>query len=123
MDEIDIREHIESSHRRGHLKSATCTHVERNPVCGDQVELQLVIVAGSVSQACFEAKGCMISPAAASILCEHIEGRSLIALRDFQAPQILALLRIPLAPKRQQCALLPFKALKTIVYSADPGEL
>lgn len=65
----------------------------------------------------FEGGGCVISQAAASLLCEHVEGRMLGDLAGFTAVDMLDLIDIPLVPKRQRCGLLAFRALKTIVYS------
>jgi nitrogen fixation NifU-like protein len=118
IDEIDLITHLESPHHRGRLVDPTCTHLERNPVCGDWVCLELRLDGGGrIEAAYFEGGGCIISQAAASLLCEHIEGRTLPELASFQAKDMLALIDIPLTPRRQQCGLLAFRALKAIVYS------
>jgi len=65
----------------------------------------------------------MVTQAAASILCQYIEGKTVVEIQDFQAETMLSLLRVPLTANRQRCALLGFKALKTIVYSLDGGPL
>jgi len=57
--------------------------------------------------------------ASASMLCRHIEGKSLQRLNKFAAPSMLKLIGVPLTPNRQQCGLLAFKALKTLAYSSD----
>lgn len=94
-------------------------HSERNPICGDQLTLELQIVDGKVQQAFFNGKGCAISQAAASMLCEHVEGRPVAELRDMPAKQMLDILKVPLTPSRQKCGLLGFKVLKTMLYSLD----
>jgi nitrogen fixation NifU-like protein len=72
-----------------------------------------------VKEAYFDGKGCAISQAAASIMCQEIEGKSIDSLKDFQAPQMLDLLKVPLTASRQKCGLLSFKVLKTMLYSLD----
>lgn len=114
-----ILEHYECPYHRGELPQATCRHAERNPICGDVVELQLQIDDGRVRQAYFTGKGCTISQAAASILCEHIEGKSVEELKQLQAQKVLELLKVPLSPSRQKCGLLPFKVLKTMLYEQE----
>ena len=89
---------------------------DRNPICGDQVTLQLRFADDKVADCYFEGKGCAISQAAASILCEAVEGKSLAELRQLQAKDMLALLKVPLSPARQKCGLLAFKILKTLLY-------
>ncbi|MBI3864209.1 MAG: iron-sulfur cluster assembly scaffold protein, partial [Planctomycetia bacterium] len=63
--------------------------------------------------------GCAISQAAASILTHEVEGKTLDELKDFQAPQMLDLLRVRLTASRQKCGLLCFKILKTMIYTLD----
>ena len=72
-----------------------------------------------VREAFFDGKGCAISQAAASILCESIEGKSLAELREFQAKDMLDLLKVRLTASRQKCGLLGFKVLKTMLYSLE----
>jgi nitrogen fixation NifU-like protein len=115
-----ILDHFESPYHKGHLPCPTCTHSDRNPICGDQVTLELSIDDQQrVREAFFDGKGCAISQAAASILCESIEGKSLAELRDFQAKDMLDLLKVRLTASRQKCGLLGFKVLKTMLYSLE----
>ena len=111
--------HYESPYHRGHLAKPTCVYAARNPVCGDQVQLELLIEDAHIAQAYFDAKGCTISQASASILCQAIEGKPWEQVAQMPAQQMLDLLRIRLTATRQQCGLLAFKALKTMVYSFD----
>jgi len=113
-----IMDHYESPYHKGHLENCTCSHTDRNPICGDQVTLEIrVNDEGRVTDAYFHGKGCAISQAAASILCESIEGKTLDELSQFQATDMLKLIRVPLTASRQKCGLLSFKVLKTMLYS------
>ena len=113
-----ILDHFESPYHRGHLEKPTIAHQDENPLCGDQVQLELLVDENNrVKEAWFDGHGCAISQAAASILTHEIEGKSLAELKDFQAPQMLDLLRVRLTASRQKCGLLCFKILKTMVYT------
>ena len=115
-----ILDHYECPYHKGHIECPTCTHSEKNPLCGDQIRLELKVDdQGKVAEAFFNGKGCAISQAAASILCKHVEGKSLDELRGFQAPDMLRLLKVPLTATRQRCGLLGFKVLKTLMYSLE----
>jgi len=114
-----ILDHYESPYHKGHLPNPTCAHSDRNPICGDQLCLELRIEDGRIRDAYFDGKGCAISQAAASILCEHIEGKTLDELRALQAKDMLALLKVPLTPSRQKCGLLGFRILKTLLYTLE----
>jgi nitrogen fixation protein NifU and related proteins len=117
-----ILDHFESPYHKGDCQGCTCQHADRNPICGDQIQLQLKIQNDCVQDAYFNGQGCAISQAAASILCEHIEGKSLDDLQAFQASDMLKLLQVPLTASRQKCGLLAFKVLKTMLYSARPAD-
>lgn len=114
-----LLDHIDASSHRGRLTNPTVSHIERNRLCGDEVRLELRLEGKRVQQARFEGRGCLVSQAAASMLCGFVEGRTVGELAALQAPDLLELLGVPLTPHRQQCALLAFRALKTLVYSLD----
>jgi nitrogen fixation NifU-like protein len=122
LDELyddHILDHYESPYHKGKLAGACCTHSDRNPICGDQVTLQLRLDGDKVAECYFDGKGCAISQAAASILCEAVEGKSLEELRHLQAKDMLGMLKVPLTASRQKCGLLAFKVLKTLLYQQD----
>jgi nitrogen fixation NifU-like protein len=119
LDELyddHILDHYESPYHKGQLPAASCSHSDRNPICGDQVTLQLRLDGDQVAECYFDGKGCAISQAAASILCEAVEGKTLDELRQLQAKDMLSLLKVPLTASRQKCGLLAFKVLKTLLY-------
>src|SRR6516165_7871730 len=115
-----ILDHYESPYQRGHIANPTIAHEDENPLCGDQVRLVIVVDKNDrVKEAWFDGHGCAISQAAASILTREIEGKTLDELKEFQAPQMLDLLRVRLTASRQKCGLLCFKILKTMIYTLD----
>ena len=118
-----ILDHYESPYHRGHLEHPTIVHRDENPLCGDTVTLELLVDENRrVKEAWFDGHGCAISQAAASILTQEIEGKTLDELKEFQAPQMLDLLQVRLTASRQKCGLLSFKILKTMVYSLDEAK-
>jgi nitrogen fixation NifU-like protein len=66
-------------HPRGFGKLASATHRAEgyNPLCGDQLELELALgVDDRVAEVRFTGKGCAISTASASLLTEAVRGRT-----------------------------------------------
>lgn len=45
-----------------------------NPLCGDQISLQLIVCAETVDDAAFQGHGCAISRASASLLTQAVKG-------------------------------------------------
>lgn len=123
-DDTDFLAHFESPYHRGRLVDASATQQLRNPGCGDWVNLEVRLAGGDrVEAVYFEGQGCIVSQAAASILCERVEGRTLEELAALGPQDMLDWIDVPLLVRRQQCALLAFRALKMIVYSQSPAHI
>jgi len=60
----------------------------------------------------FRGDSCIISRAAASILTELIQGRTLQEVTRFPQEVLLTALRTTIRPARVKCALLPLHALQ-----------
>ena len=111
-----ILDHFRSPYHKRPLESATCSWGVRNPLCGDWINLQLLLDGEDrIAQASFTGQGCVISQAAASILCEHLDGRPVVEIKTFGAEQMLELLRIPLTPYRRRYGLLAWDALQAML--------
>ena len=114
-----LMDHLRSPYHRDRLRDATHAAQAVNPLCGDQVELQLRLSAdGFVTAAYFLGQGCVVSQASASILCERIEGMSVSDLHTLIAESVLGMVGVQLSPIRQRCALLAFEALSKILGAA-----
>ena len=60
-----------------HMDEPDIEYDEFNPVCGDQVVLQLKLDDGTIREAGFHGEGCSISQASASIMTEMLKGKTL----------------------------------------------
>lgn len=47
-----------------------------NPLCGDEIELQLIVENGKIKDVKFDGEGCSISQASASMLADELIGKS-----------------------------------------------
>jgi nitrogen fixation NifU-like protein len=122
-----ILDHGKHPRNQGPLASATHEATAHNPLCGDRVTIHLHLEGDRVAEARFEARGCMIARASASLLTEAIAGRgasdalSLAATMDALAtapepPADLGALE-PLRgvrefPARIKCATIAWEALR-----------
>ena len=71
-----ILEHGHRPRRTGPLAGATHEASLDNPLCGDRVTIRLRIEGDRIVDAKFEARGCLIAQAAASLFVEAVVGRS-----------------------------------------------
>jgi nitrogen fixation NifU-like protein len=112
----EILDHYKHPRHFGHLDEPTLVYHDRNPLCGDEITLELKVVDGKVADMAFTGHGCAISRAAASMMSEEIIGKSLNELKGYDKESILDLLGIEVGPVRIKCALLPLKAMKAAVW-------
>jgi nitrogen fixation NifU-like protein len=72
-----VLDHSKRPRGFGRLEGATHRAQGYNPLCGDQLELELSIEGDRIADVRFTGKGCAISTASASLLTEAVRGRSL----------------------------------------------
>jgi len=90
-----------------------------NPLCGDEIEMQIRVSPGKdkIEEIKFIGKGCAISQASASMLTELAKGKPLEWVKALSREDILKMLGTSdLGPARIKCAMLSVKVLKTGVY-------
>ena len=108
-----ILDHYQNPRNKGRIPEPTVVGEVDNPVCGDVVRMALHLDAtGRVDAAAFEGEGCILSMAAASMLTEYVQDRSLSDLQALTDDDMLGLLGVELGPVRVKCALLPLRALE-----------
>ncbi|MEL7590348.1 MAG: Fe-S cluster assembly sulfur transfer protein SufU [Anaerolineaceae bacterium] len=120
-----IVEHYKNPAYRGELDPHDITFEDENPLCGDQIRIDLRVDEQQiVTEAAFSGHGCAISQASADLLLESVIGKSLEYVKNLTRDDILELLGIELGPVRLKCALLPLKVIKAGVYGlGDSSEL
>ncbi len=92
-----ILDHYRHPRGRGHLDPPKVRHEGANPLCGDEITLELRITDGVVEDIKFSGQGCSISQASASMLTEAVKGKSLPEVESL-IEQVLALLRGEIDP-------------------------
>jgi len=130
-----ILDHYRRPRNHGSLTSATHSVSLTNPLCGDEIDLQLDVAAGVIREARFIGRGCSISQAAASMMTQLVKQKSVpeavalaermsammrgdeTAARDPALGELRALAGVAKFPVRIKCALLPWNALTDAVKS------
>jgi len=120
----------------GFSKMGDFTHQAdgENAACGDEITVSLTISEQNIHEIGFAGDSCAICRASASIMCQHLSGRTLddslqlvekvnehfvkqIPFKQAFTP-LNAVFNLPI---RQQCALLPWNTLLLALPSANSG--
>ena len=124
-----ILEHYRKPKNKAELPDPTIEVHMTNPVCGDEIVLQLEIEGDEIRKARFAGQGCSISQASVSMMTVLLEGRKVTdadglaarftemmhgdesAAGDRALGDLRALQGVSKFPVRIKCALLGFDAL------------
>ena len=117
MDDLyreQILEHYKHPQNFGALDDADLEFEDTNPLCGDELKVQLKVDAdGRVEDVRFAGQGCAISQASASMVSDEIKGMPVDDLVRLDKSFVLDLLGIDISATRMKCALLSLKVIKS----------
>jgi nitrogen fixation NifU-like protein len=116
MDDLyreQILEHYKRPRHWGELADPDAEAEDNNPLCGDELKVQLKIEDGKVVDVGFSGHGCAISQASASMTSDEIIGMPVDDLVRLDKNFVLELLGIDISATRMKCALLSVKVLKS----------
>ena len=125
-----ILDHYRRPRNKGEIVGADETVVMKNPLCGDEITVQLKYDGDSVSDIGFSGRGCSISQASASMMTQLVKGRNIEEIEslrgrfrdmvmgtdnaadDQSLGSLRALSGVSKFPARVKCALLAWDALQ-----------
>jgi len=133
-----ILDHSRNPRNSGQLETTTGEANGNNPLCGDRVTVYVELTDGKIVDVAFEARGCAISIASASMMTEHLKGLTVEEARaaheEFsnhlmkpEAPDIPqenplgALMGVRNFPTRIKCATLPWHTLVAALKGGADG--
>ena len=134
-----ILEHYKKPRNRGTLEGGTIEVHMRNPACGDEIKLQMLVEDDVIHDLRFLGEGCSISQASVSMMTTMLKDSSLDdamdlarrftemmhgdpeAAKDRSLKDLRALQGVSKFPIRIKCALLGFDALQEAVRQSRDG--
>ena len=120
MDDL-YREQILEHYKRPHnwspptpeLEDPDMEFFDTNPLCGDELKVQIKVDDGKVGEVRFSGHGCAISQASASMASDELIGMPVEDLLKLDKDFVLDLLGIDISATRIKCALLSLKVIKS----------
>jgi nitrogen fixation protein NifU and related proteins len=126
--------------RRAGLRDGSIEVRHVNPTCGDEITLRLALDGDTVADVSYDAEGCSISQASASVMAELVVGRSVddALVREAAFHEMIssrgqiegdedvledgvAFAGVAKYPARVKCALLGWMAFKDALVQATGG--
>jgi nitrogen fixation NifU-like protein len=106
-----ILDHYKNPRNYGELEDATFTHVGENPMCGDEITMDVVLDDDeeTIERVAFRGDGCAISQASASMLTQKLQGMSVEELAELDRDDVVDMLGVDISPMRIKCAVLAEK--------------
>jgi nitrogen fixation NifU-like protein len=106
--------HYKQPHNWGELEDADLEFEDFNPLCGDELKVQLKVGEDqTITDVRFSGHGCAISQASASMASDEVIGMPVGDLLKLDRDFVLDLLGIDISATRMKCALLTLKVLKS----------
>ena len=133
-----ILDHYRNPRHRGSLTDPSASHEGLNPLCGDEVTIDIAVNDGDIADIAYRGSGCSISQSSASMMTEAVEGKSIDEARsligsftemmrgsDDVDPEELgdleAMAGVRKFPVRVKCATLAWHTLEEALDQASPA--
>ncbi len=84
-------------------------------VCGDTATIQARVEAGVIVEIWWQGEGCCFAQAAASMLVEYTEGKTVGAMRNFTEYKMFELFKVECPSLRRGCVLVALNALQNLL--------
>jgi nitrogen fixation protein NifU and related proteins len=119
MFSATLLDHFQSPRNAGELPNPTAKIEVTNPVCGDVLQLSVLLEHTRIAAVRFLCRGCTASIACASLLTELIQGRELHELNAITADSLSTALG-GLPPASAHAAHLAHDALRALLHHLRP---
>lgn len=108
----ELMEIYKNPSRKGKLKGAKASAHQTNPMCGDEISIQLKVEKGVIQDAKFDGSACLVSIVSSEILLENLVGKTIEYAKNISKDDLLKMLNLNLTTSRIGCATLVLKALE-----------
>lgn len=109
-----LLDHFKNPRNLGRLEQPDATAFVSNPICGDEMRLDLEIRDGRITDCRFKTRGCTAAIAASSMVTEMMKGRTLQEAQAIREEDIAKALG-GLPPEKLHCSVLGHQAIEAAI--------
>ncbi len=106
-----LLENFKNKANRGRIENPSVSKKGANPLCGDSIELDLVVTDSVITDVKFEGSGCAVSMAATSMLIDKVIGMKVEEAKKITKEDLINNINPNLTLSRIKCASLGYSAL------------
>jgi nitrogen fixation NifU-like protein len=114
-----ILDHYKNPRNFGDLPQPDAEFEDRNPLCGDEMGVQIKLAGDRIEDLRFHGQGCAISQASASIISEELIGKTVAEVAEFDRNFVTEEIGLELSPTRLKCGLLGLKVVQGALLGTD----
>jgi nitrogen fixation protein NifU and related proteins len=118
----ELMDIFKNPHNRGAMNKPSVSVSKKNPMCGDELTLQLEIENGVVKDAKFDGSACSVSVISSSIFTDYLIGKKISEVKKLGKEDLLGLINLNLTTSRVACATLILSALQEALNNYEKGK-
>jgi nitrogen fixation protein NifU and related proteins len=111
----ELMDIYKNPHNKGRLTKPTITVNKNNPICGDELILDLSMEKGVIKDARFDGSACSVSVISSSVMTDYLINKTIAQVKKLTQKDLLEMLKLKLSTSRVNCALLIFNALQEAI--------
>ena len=119
MDDNLYREELMEIYKhpsnKGVLTNPSVSVHKNNPLCGDEVNVQLSIENNIIKDVKYNGSACMVSIVSSSLISDFIKGKTINEVQKISQDDVLHIIGINLTTSRIKCATLVLDALQEAI--------
>jgi nitrogen fixation NifU-like protein len=107
----DLMDIYKNPTHKGAVDNPSVEVYEKNPMCGDEIDLTVKVKNGVIEDIKFKGAACSVSIISSDLLLDHVKGKTIEEVKNITKEDLMDLVDINLTTSRVKCATLVLVAL------------